>query len=60
MKIIAHDEDSMTNLFFSEVHRLDKLQSFLNQIKLGVKSALDSYWFSSRAKSRLDLTPYPE
>ena len=33
MKIVAHDEDSMTNLFFSEVHRLDKLQSFLNQIE---------------------------
>ena len=29
-------------------------------LRLGVKSALDSYWFSSRAKSRLDLTPYPE
>ena len=33
MKIMAHDEDSMTNLLFSEVHRLDKLQSFLNQIE---------------------------
>lgn len=33
MKIVAHDEDSMTNLFFSEIHRHDKLQSFLNQIE---------------------------
>lgn len=33
VKIIAHDEDSMTNLFFSEVHRHGKLQSFLHQIE---------------------------
>jgi hypothetical protein len=29
MRIVAHDEDSMTNLFFSEVHRHEKLEDFL-------------------------------
>ena len=33
MKIIAHDEDSMTNLFFSEVQRHDKLRDFLKLIE---------------------------
>lgn len=33
MKIIAHDEDSMTNLFFSEIHRLEKIEKFLGLIK---------------------------
>lgn len=33
MKIIAHDEDSMTNLFFSEVHRHEKLTDFLGLIE---------------------------
>lgn len=32
MKIIAHDEDSLTNLLFSEIHRLDKIKNFLNSI----------------------------
>jgi len=29
VRIVAHDEDSMTNLFFSEVHRHGKLEDFL-------------------------------
>ena len=33
MRIVAHDEDSMTNLFFSEVHRHDKLKDFLALIE---------------------------
>lgn len=33
MKIFAHDEDSMTNLFFSEVYRHGKIKSFLKLIK---------------------------
>lgn len=33
MKIVAHDEDSTTNLFFSEVHRHDKLADFLRLIE---------------------------
>ena len=33
MEIIAHDEDSMTNLFFSEVHRHHKITEFLDMIK---------------------------
>lgn len=33
MKIFAHDEDSMTNLFFSEVHRHEKLNDFLALIE---------------------------
>jgi hypothetical protein len=33
MKILAHDEDSMTNLFFSEVQRHDRLNAFLNLIE---------------------------
>jgi len=33
MKIIAHDEDSMTNLFFSEVHRHQKISEFLGLIE---------------------------
>ncbi len=33
MRIIAHDEDSMTNLFFSEVHRHEKLEAFLALIE---------------------------
>ncbi len=33
MKILAHDEDSMTNLFFSEVQRHDRLNAFLDIIE---------------------------
>ena len=33
MRIIAHDEDSMTNLFFSEVHRHQKIADFLGLIE---------------------------
>ena len=33
MTIFAHDEDSMTNLFFSEVYRHGKVESFLSLIK---------------------------
>ena len=33
VKIIAHDEDSMTNLFFSEVHRHEKVEDFLALIE---------------------------
>lgn len=32
MRIIAHDEDSMTNLFFSELHRNSKIETFLKSI----------------------------
>ncbi len=40
MKIIAHDEDSMTNLFFSEVHRHEKLEDFLALIEWRYCSSL--------------------
>jgi hypothetical protein len=40
MKIIAHDEDSMTNLFFSEVHRHEKLEDFLALIEWRCCSSL--------------------
>ncbi len=33
MKIIAHDENSLTNLFFSEIYRLQKISEFLNGIE---------------------------
>ncbi len=33
MRIIAHDEDSMTNLFFSEIHRHQKIEDFLRLIQ---------------------------
>jgi hypothetical protein len=33
VRIIAHDEDSMTSLFFSEVHRHEKLEAFLALIE---------------------------
>lgn len=33
MDIIAHDENSMTNLFFSEVHRHDKIADVLRRIQ---------------------------
>ena len=33
LRIVAHDEDSMTNLFFCEVHRHDKLNDFLSLIE---------------------------
>jgi hypothetical protein len=33
MKIVAHDEDSMTNLFFSEVYRHKKMEAFLDMIE---------------------------
>jgi hypothetical protein len=33
VRIIAHDEDSMTNLFFSEVHRHERLEKFLALIE---------------------------
>lgn len=33
MEILAHDEDSLSNLFFSEVHRHNLLISFLQEIK---------------------------
>jgi hypothetical protein len=33
MKIVAHDEDSMTNLFFSELHRHQKIADFLGLIE---------------------------
>jgi hypothetical protein len=32
VRIVAHDEDSMTNLFFSEVHRHGKVSDFLGLI----------------------------
>ena len=32
MHIIAHDENSMTNLLFSEVHRHGKLVELLQEI----------------------------
>ena len=32
MTIVAHDEDSMTNLFFSEVYRHEKMEAFLKLI----------------------------
>ena len=32
MKIIAHDEDSLTNLLFSEIFRLDRVEEFLRLI----------------------------
>lgn len=32
MRIIAHDEDSMTNLFFSEIHRIERIEQFLGLI----------------------------
>jgi hypothetical protein len=40
MKIIAHDEDSMTNLFFSEVHRHEKLEDFLALIEWRSSSSM--------------------
>lgn len=33
MQIIAHDEDSMTNLLFSELHRCDLITDFIKKIK---------------------------
>lgn len=33
MKIIAHDENSLTNLFFSEIHRHQKILDFLSLIQ---------------------------
>ena len=33
MKIIAHDENSLTNLFFSELHRHQKILDFLSLIQ---------------------------
>ena len=32
MRIIAHNEDSMTNLFFSEIHRIERIEQFLGLI----------------------------
>jgi hypothetical protein len=40
MKIIAHDEDSMTNLFLSEVHRHEKLEDFLALIEWRCSSSM--------------------
>lgn len=33
MKIVAHDENSLTNLLFTEIHRHEKIRPFLEAIK---------------------------
>ena len=58
MKILAHDEDSMTNLFFSEVQRHDRLNAFLNVIEWRSHHALPFTVFEAEIHQQVNLSEF--
>lgn len=58
MKIIAHDEDSMTNLFFSEVHRHEKLEDFLDLIEWRCSSSKPFDVFAAELHQQVNLSEF--